>query len=172
MIDLMKQAVAPKEFNNQFDLLPKGTYNCQITSIGDWKPKTQTSLKVFEFDDSARKVKDEKGNDKFTIEKDITTYSAQVIFEVIDGTYKGVKVYYYLNLHPNQPWAVPSFLNACGITDSVHPREIQELCAGSLVTATIEIETYERTVEDKMTGVASIEERERNVVKRIKPISA
>jgi len=171
MIDLMNKAVTPREFNNQYDLLPKGTYNCQIITVGEWKPKQNTTLKVFEFDDSARKVKDAKGNDKYSVLKDVTTYSAQIVFEVMEGTFKGVKVYYYLNLHPNQPWAVPAFLSACGITDEVHPREIESLCKGSLVAVTVETETYNKEIEDKTTGAVTIEERERNTVKRIKPYS-
>jgi len=171
MIDLMNQKIEPKEHNNQFDLLPKGNYECKISSMGEWKPKNNNSLKVFAFDESARKMKDEKGNDIYRMEQNVTTYSSQVVFEVLEGMYKGVKVYYYLNLHPNQPWAVPSFLNACGIQDGVNPREIPNLCVGAVVSVSVEIEIYEKEVMDKVTGVAVFEERERNTVKRIKPVS-
>lgn len=170
MIDLMKNAVQPKEFQNQFELLPKGTYEARVMSIADWKAKEHQTLKVFQFDDSGRKVTD-NGKDVTTIENNVTTYSAQVIFEVTtEGMYKGARVYYYLNLHPNQPWALPSFLNACGIVDSILPRQVQTMCLDSLVNLSVDIEKKAVPTTDKVTGATVDVEREQNVVKKIKAI--
>lgn len=171
MIDMMKQNVKPREFTaTQYDLLPKGAYEVRIATIGEWKPKTQDSLVVYKFDDSGRKVQDANGKDLSTIERGVTTYSSQVIFEVISGAYSGAKVYHYLNLHPNQPWALPAFLSACRITDEVNPNDIKKLCEGVVVTALIDTETRPFKTTDKVTGIVSEELKERNVVKRIKAL--
>jgi hypothetical protein len=169
MINPMKQQYEAKDFKNEFELLPKGEYEAKIVSIGDWKSKVTPSLKVWEYDDKGRKVKDEKGADKFTMESNVTTYSAQVVFEVIDGTFDGVKVYHYLNAHPNQPWAIPSFLNACQVTGQVSIPEIASICVNAFVMIYVDIENKPYPGKpDPITGVVKEETRERNVVKRIK----
>lgn len=171
MIDMMKQNVKPREFNNtQYDLLPKGAYEVKISTVGEWKAKQNDSLTVYKFDDSGRKIQDASGKDISTVERNVTTYSSQVIFEVVSGDYTGAKLYYYLNLHPNQPWALPSFLSACRITEEVNPNDVKKLCEGTLVTAMVDTEVRPFKTTDKVTGIVNEELKERNVVKRIKAL--
>jgi hypothetical protein len=170
MIDLLHKAVEPKEYNNQFEVLPKGKYECRVATIGEWKPKTNAQLSVFEFDSSGKKVQDAAGKDITHIEKNVTTYSCQVIFEVLEGEYAGAKIYYYLNLHPNQPWAFPAFISACGITEAITPDKIQAQCLGSLVNVNVDVENKPVPTTDKTTGLTTMVERERNVVKGIRAL--
>lgn len=166
----MKSAVKPQEFNNQFDLLPKGNYEAKVYSVGEWKSKENASLKVYEFDASARKVKGPDGEDVSTIERDVTTYSTQIVFEITSGMYIGTRVYHYLNLHPNQPWALPSFLSACGVTQMITPDKVKAMCEGSLVTISVDTEIKPYKSIDKVTGATTEEMREKNVVKKIRPV--
>lgn len=169
MIDTMKTTYQAKEFKNEFELLPKGAYEARIVSIAPWKPKDNPTLNVFEYDDRGRKMKDEKGKEISRIEKNVRTYTAQVVFEIIEGAYDGARVYYNLNAHPNQPWAIPAFLNACQVEGEVNIKEIPELCADKLVQIVVDVEPYPYKTTDKVTGATKEEIRERNVVKRIKP---
>lgn len=170
MIDLMNQKIKAQAYSNPFTLLPKGTYGAIITSIDDWKPKENASLKVFQFDTRGRKMLDESGKDLFTIEKNVTTYSARVTFEVNGGDFDGAQIYYYLNLHPNQPWGLPSFLDACGIGE-INPKEVQSKCLNIPVSINVDIEIKDVEVVDKETGLTNIEKRERNAVKSVRKFS-
>ena len=166
----LNKPVQPKEHTSQFELLPKGDYQAKVASIGDWKGKNNPTLKVFEFDSNFRKVQDSNGKDKFTIEQNVQTFSAQVIFEIISGKYAGQRVYYYLNLHPNQPWALASFLNACGIVEETIPLEVQAVCTNAIVEIGVDIETTTKDKTDPVTGATVSEPIDRNVVKKIKAL--
>lgn len=168
---MLKQTYKGEEVTvGQYDVLPKGVYEAKIAQIGEWKPKEHQTLKVYEFDSSNRKVQDHNGKDVTRVENNVTTYSSQIIFEVTSGDYKGARIYYYLNLHPNQPWALPAFLGACGITDDVSPLDVGALCDSLIVSIVVDVEerVYKKT--DKVTGATIEEMKEQNTVKRIKAL--
>lgn len=167
MIDLMNKKVKAQAYSNPFTLLPKGTYSAIISSIDDWKSKDNPSLKVYQFDQRGRKVQDENGKDVFTMEKDVRTYSSRVTFEVTDGNFQGSQVVYYLNLHPNQPWGLPAFLDACGMVE-LDPKEVPSKCLNIPVTINVDIEIKDYEVVDKETGLTSLDKRERNAVKSVR----
>lgn len=168
MIDLMKKTYAPKEQTESFVLLPKGDYVATVRSMGEWNPKQNPVLEVYVFDDEGHKVKDENGKELKERALNVTTYSSQVIFQISEGEFAGKDVYYWLNLHPNQPWAFPAFIHACGVTDEIHPSEAQSLCTGAVVTISVDVETKKYPSTDKVTGLTTEKERTQNVVKRVK----
>lgn len=167
MIDLMKTTVKAQAYKSPYELLPKGDYEAVVKSVDEWRPKVNASLKVFEFDNSGRKVVGPDGKDVFTMEQDVTTYSARVAFEITDGEHRGAVLYYYLNLHPNQPWGLPAFLDACNVGDT-NPKEVQTKCKNAYVTLKVDTEISNRTVVDPTTGLETLEARERNVVKSVR----
>lgn len=169
MIDLNTKVEA-KEQPNTFDLLPAGEYPVVIQEIGEWKTKEHVSLKVLEYDDSGRKKKDDKGKDLFHMEANTKTYTTRVVLKVTDGAFVGSLLYYQLNLHPNQPWAMPAFLHACGVTEPTTPAQIKEACEGSMVVAHVIIDdTGFKTKTDPNTGVETKEATTRNSIKRLSP---
>ena len=171
MIDI-NQAVTAKEQPNTFELLPEGSYTAFIHEIGEWKTKEHASLKVLEYDDNGRKKKDDKGKDLFHMESNVKTYTTRVVLKVADGEYANAFLYYQLNLHPNQPWAIPAFLHACGVTEPTTPAQIKEACEGSMVIAQVIIDDKGfKTKTDPNTGLETKEPITRNSIKRLNPLA-
>lgn len=166
MIDLMNQKTKAQAYTSPFTLLPKGKYTAKVASIDEWKPKDNATLKVFKFDERGRKVQDENGKDVFTVEKNVRTYSARVTFEIIGGEYDGATIFHYLNLHPNQPWGLPAFLDACRV-EELDPKDVKRYCVGAIVNLYIDVELRDYETTDKETGLTNVEKRERNTVKSV-----
>ena len=91
--------------------------------------------------------------------------------EIIGGAYDGRIVFHNLTTHPNMDFNIPNFLYGIGLQE-IAASEIQEKCKGLVCDIDVFTDKYEKTVQDKDTGLDKIEERFINKVKSFKQIPA
>ena len=66
-------------------------------------------------------------------------------------------------------WSIDNFLYAIGI-EELSASQIQSVCVGHECEATIEIDTYEKKVQNKETGIDEIQLKEINRIKSLRPL--
>ncbi len=167
--DLDQEVVAIEASpTTDFGVVPKGAYKLRLLEVSEWKPTTLRTVRVITYDDSFRKVKDASGNDVVTMVDNLTIYNANLKFEIAEGEFKGRWIFHRLGTHPNVPWEIPNFLNALGVP-SIKLSKLDTL-VGEICLANVDIDTYDKKVLDKETGIENIIPTERNVVKRFKAL--
>ena len=169
MIDLNKPIRAREDKGLDFSPAPKGDYVLRVLEVSPWKASKPLDIKVIQRDEKGKALKDEKGNNITKLETGVTIYNSNVSFEIVGGEHEGKRVFYNLTTHPNIPFSIPSFLYGLDIT-SMAASEIPEKCKGRLCFASVDIETYNKTIQNKETGLDEIQSREINKVKNFKQL--
>lgn len=176
IIKSLNDIVESHEATKDFELLPKGDYTLRLTDVPEWTEKFHKALKVFEWDDSFRKVKDASGKDVTEMVNDLTVYTCNIKFESVnkinkDGTvdekWAGNTVWHYLTTHPNKPWDIPTFLHGMGV-DNIRLFNIKSLI-GSTCIASIDIEEYDGTpITNPDTGEETKVKKQKNIIAKFK----
>ena len=165
-LDAKRTARAGGQIN--YDPIPEGDYKLRVKEIEPWKA-SKKDVKVIQRDENGNALKDEKGNNLTELVKDCEFYNYNVKFEVVDGEYAGKLVFHNLTTHPNMSWSIDNFLYAVGI-EELSASQIQSVCVGRECDATVYIDTYEKTVQNKETGLDEVKLREINRIKSLRPL--
>lgn len=171
MVDtsLNKKYSAKDARNNDFSPIPEGTkVIARVKEVGDWKPTTKT-IKVIQKDENGNALLDEKGNKITETVPNCEFYNCDVKMEVVGGDYDGRLVYHNLTTHPNMQFTVPNFMKGIGLEEAT-ASELKEKAVGRLSEIEVTIETYEKTVQNKETGLDEVQERQVNKIKSFKKI--
>lgn len=140
---------AEEQKNTEFELLPKGDYIVKIVEIEPWSKRT---LKNVTLKPSNEKV------------ESVDIYNANVKMEVIEGEHTGRWLFDNLTTHPNMPWVVKGFIYAVG-EENIKLSQIQRL-EGSVCKVHVKIDSYEKKVTDKDTGLETTYTKEKNAIAR------
>jgi hypothetical protein len=152
-----------------FDPIPKGEYEFTVTEIKPWVEAKKT-IKVIQRDEDGKALVDAKGDKVTETVKDCIFYNAQVILEVDKGEYLGRRLFHSITTHPNMPFSIPAFLHGVGLSE-IKASQIQELAVGKRGIASVDIDTYDKKVTDRETGIETTVEKEINRVKNFKPLA-
>lgn len=147
--DLDQEVVGEEQQSMDFELLPKGSYFVKVVEIEPWEKKTLKNVTL------------KPSNEKVA---SVDIFNANVKLEIIDGEYKGRWLFDNLTTHPNMPWVVRGFIFATG-NEKWKLSEIKGL-EGSIMKVSVKIDSYEKKVTDKDTGVETSITKERNAVTR------
>lgn len=165
-LDAKRTARAGGQLN--YDPIPEGDYKLRVKEIEPWK-LSKKDIKVIMRDENGNALKDEKGNNLTELVKDCEFYNCNVKFEVVDGEFAGKLIFHNLTTHPNMSWSIDNFLYAVGI-EELSASQIQGVCVGRECDATVYIDTYEKTVQNKETGLDEVKIREVNRIKSLRPL--
>lgn len=166
-LDAKRTAKAGGQLN--FDPIPDGDYTLRVKEIDPWKSNTK-SIQVIQRDENGNAIKDENGKNVTEKVDNCTFYNCNVKFEIVDdGEFKGRLIFHNLTTHPNMSWSIDNFLYAVGI-EELSAGQIQSACVGKVCEGSVYTDTYEKTVQNKETGIDEIVERKINKVKSLKPL--
>lgn len=152
MINLDSKIEAREDKGFDFTPAPEGDYVLRVKKIEDWVASKPQTIAVIQRDEKGKALKDEKGKNITKLEENVIVYNAKVQLEIVGGESDGKTVFYNLTTHPNAPFNISAFLYGLGIKDIV-ANQIQEKCLGLFCAARVVIEYYDKTVEDKETGI-------------------
>lgn len=150
-----------------YDPVPEGWYTLKVKSIDDWINQVKT-IKVNLKDENNNVIKDENGKNLTEVVNDCSFYNAKVIFEVVDGLYKGKNIFHQLTTHPNMNWTIDNFLYAVG-KEELQASNIKN-CVGLVCLGNVYVDTYTKNVENKKTGMTEEIYRDVNRIRSLKPI--
>ena len=172
MVDtsLNKKYTAQEGGNMDFSPIPDGVYRARVKEVTPWTAKTQT-IKVYQKGEDGKVLTDEKGNKVTETVPNCTFYNCTVKMEIIGGSYDGRIVFHNLTTHPNMDFNIPNFLYGIGLQE-IAASEIQEKCKGLVCDIDVFTDKYEKTVQDKDTGLDKVEEKFVNKVKSFKQVTA
>ena len=168
MIDtsLNRKYKASKGFDNDFSPIPEGEYLVKIKEVSPWK-EDKKNIKVILRDEEGRALKDEKGENITELVKDCKLYNCNIKLEVVEGDYAGRLLFHNLTTHPNMPFSIPNFLYGIGL-DELPAGEINKT-VGYQCIAKVVIDSYDKTVVNKETGLEETVEKLKNAIKSFKP---
>ena len=89
--------------------------------------------------------------------------------EIVGGAYDGRIVFHNLTTHPNMDYTIPNFLYGLGLQE-VAASEIQEKTKGLICDIDVFTDSYDKTVQNKETGLDEIQKRYVNHVKSFKKV--
>lgn len=172
MVDtsLNKRYIAKEGGNLDFSPIPDGVYKARVKEVTPWTAKTQ-NIKVIQRDENGKALLDEKGEQLRELVPNCTFYNCTVKMEIIGGAYDGRLVFHNLSTHPNMPFNIPNFLYGIGLQE-ISASEIQEKTKGLICEIDVFTDKYEKTTQDKVTGLDKVEEKYINKVKSFKQIPA
>lgn len=150
-----------------YDPIPEGDYKLRVKEVDPWKSVKKT-IKVIQKDENGNAIQDEKGNN-VTETQECEFYNCVAKLEVVDGEYAGRVIFHNLTTHPNMDWNIPNFLWGLGLKD-VQASQIQNVCKGKECIAHVYIDSYDKTVQNKETGIDETEKKYVNRVKSFKPL--
>lgn len=170
MVDtsLNKKYTAKEGGAIDFSPIPDGLYRARVKEITPWTAKTQT-VKVFQKDEKGKVLTDEKGNKITETVPNCTFYNCNVKMEIIGGAYDGRIVFHNLTTHPNMDFNIPNFLYGIGLQE-IAASEIQEKCVGLICDIDVFTDSYDKTVQNKETGLDETEKKYVNKVKAFKQV--
>lgn len=151
-----------------YDPIPEGDYLLKVKEIDPWKEVIK-NIKVIQRDEDGNVIKDENGKNVTETVNNCKFYNCNVRFEVVEGDYAGRLIFHNLTTHPNMSWSIPNFLWGLGLTE-LAASEIQKACVGKECFGHVVIEDYEKTVQNKETGLDETTTKEVNKVKSFKPL--
>lgn len=151
-----------------YDPIPEGDYRLKVKDIDPWKEVTKT-VKVIKRDENGQVIQDEKGNNVTETIENCKFYNCTAKMEVVGGEHNGRLIFHNLTTHPNMDWNIPNFLWALGLKD-VQASQIQTECKGRECMAHVFIDTYEKTKQNRETGIDEVEVKEINRIKSFKPL--
>lgn len=149
MIGQLDQVIKPVE-QVSAEPIPVGEYNVKVVKIDDWKKQTKTNVKVNVKDDKGFVLKDDKGKNVTQLHPELIYYTADIVFEILEGPFKGRKIYETLTTHPNALFITEGFLFA--VEKTLSAKDIPTKCIGDVLKVKTKIDTYEKIVTDKQTG--------------------
>lgn len=153
MINLNTKVKAEKSSGVDFSIpVPEGEYTCRVHEIKPWKERTVAKITLSKTGEELTNVK---------------IYNCGVVLEIVEGEYKGRRLFYNLTTHPNMPWIIPNFVYATG-KEELTPAELTTECVGRYVKAVVVIEEKTIEKEDKSTGLVEEETKKVNTVKTVK----
>lgn len=166
-LDAKRTARAGGQIN--YGPIPEGDYTLRVKEIDPWK-MTKKTIQVIQRDENGNALKDEKGKNLTETVNDCEFYNCSVKFEVIDeGEHKGRLVFHNLTTHPNMSWSIDNFLYAVGI-EELSASAIQTVCVGRTCEGSVSIDSYDKVVQNKETGIDEIVVREINRIKSLRPL--
>lgn len=161
--------VAKEGGQTNFEPIPDGEYTLKVKEIDPWKKSTKT-IKVIQRDENGNAIKDEKGNNVTETINNCEFYNCNVKFEVVGGEYNGRVIFHNLTTHPNMNWAIPNFLYALNLKE-LTASQIQSTCVNKECLGTVYTDSYEKTVQNRETGIDEIVTRKVNRIKSLKPLN-
>lgn len=169
MIDtsLNKRYRANRGFDNDFSPIPEGEYNVRIKEVSPWI-ETKKTIKVILRDEDGKALKNDKGENLTELVKDCVYYNCNVKLEVVGGEHDGRLIFHNLSTHPNMPFSIPNFLYGIGM-DELTAAEVNKT-VGTECIAKVVIDSYDKKVVNKDTGLEETVQRTKNAVKSFKPI--
>lgn len=172
MVDtsLNKKYTAKEGGTLDFSPIPDGVYRARVKEVTPWTAKTQ-NIKVIQRDENDKVLFDEKGDKVTELVPNCTFYNCSVTMEIIGGAYDGRFVFHKLTTHPNMGFNIPNFLYGIGLQE-IAASEIQEKCIGRVCDIDVYTDSYEKTVQNKDTGLDEVVEKYTNRVKSFKQIPA
>lgn len=170
MVDtsLDRKYTAKEGGNVDFSPIPDGTYRARVKEVTPWTAKTQ-NIKVIQRDENGKALLDDKGEQVREMVSNCTFYNCNVKMEIIGGTYDGRLVFHNLSTHPNMPFNIPNFLYGIGLQE-IAASEIQEKCKGLVCDIDVYTESYDKTVQNKDTGLDETVSKLINKVRAFKQI--
>lgn len=151
-----------------FDPIPEGEYHLRVKEIDPWKA-TKKNIKVIQKDENGNALQDDKGNNITEMVNNCEFYNCIAKLEVVDGEYAGRIIFHNLTTHPNMDWNIPNFLWALGLKD-LAASQIQTACKGKECLGNVIIDNYEKTVQNKETGIDETVIKTVNRIKSLKPL--
>ena len=164
---LDKKYTAREGGQPNFDPIPEGDYKLRVKEVDPWKSVRKT-IKVIQKDENGNAMQDERGNN-VTETQECEFWNCTAKLEVVDGEYAGRIVYHNLTTHPNMDWNIPNFLYALGLKDLM-ASQIQSTCKGMECIGHVYIDSYDKTVQNKDTGIDEVVKRTVNRIKSFKPL--
>lgn len=164
MIDLNKKYTARKDTGLDFSPAPEGDYVLRVLEVKPWEAKKPQNIQVIQRDENGRAIKDDKGKNVTELEEGVIVYNSFVTFEIAEGDQAGKRVFHNLTTHPNAPFSISSFLYGLGV-ETMAAADIPTQTVGKYAYAKIFIDTYEKQVQDKDTGLMETAIRESNKIK-------
>lgn len=170
MIDtsLNKKYTARESSNVDFSPLPDGKYTARVKEVTPWEAVTK-NIKVILRDEEGRAIKDEKGDNVTEMHNNCTFYNCNVKMEIVGGEYEGRLVFHNLSTHPNMPFQIPAFLYGIGLAE-VAASEIQEKARGKMCEIEVYTDSYDKTIQNKETGLDEVQKKYVNRVKNFKQL--
>lgn len=150
-----------------YDPIPEGEYKLRVKDIDPWKAVKKT-IKVIQKDENGNVLKDANGNN-VTETQECEFYNSIAKLEVVGGEYDGRIIFHNLTTHPNMDWNIPNFLWGLGLKD-VQASQIQTICKGKECYAHVYIDSYDKTVQNKETGIDETVEKLVNRIQSFKPL--
>lgn len=150
-----------------FDPIPEDDYRLRVKEIDPWKEVIKT-VKVIKKDENGNALEDEKGNKLTETIENCKFYNSTAKLEVVGGEYNGRVIFYNLTTHPNMDWNIPNFLWALGLQDA-QASQVQTVCKDRECMGHVYIDSYDKVVQNKETG---IDETQKKYVNRIKSFKA
>ena len=172
MVDtsLNRKYTAREGVSMDFSPIPDGEYTARVKEVTPWTDKTQ-NIKVIQRDEEGKALVDEKGEQIRELQENCTFYNATVKMEIIGGAYNGRIVFHNLSTHPNMPFNIPAYLYGIGMNE-LSASEIQEKTKNRVCLIDVITESYDKTVQNKDTGLDEIEKKYINKVKNFKQLPA
>lgn len=168
MVDtsLNKKYEAREGVNTDFSPIPDGEYLVRIKEVTPWKAETK-NIKVIQRDENGKALVDEKGDKITELVPNCTFYNCTVKLEVVGGAYDGRLIFHNLSTHPNMPFQIPAFLYGIGLKE-LYASEIPEKTKGLTCLVDVVTESYDKTVQNKETGLDEVQKKYINRVKSFK----
>lgn len=172
MVDtgLNRKYTAKEGSVQDFSPIPDGIYTARVKEVTDWVAKTQ-NIKVIQKDEEGKNIVDEKGETVRELVPNCTFYNCNVKFEIVGGAYDGRIIFHNLTTHPNMDFNIPNFLYGIGMNE-LAASEIQKETIGKICDIDVYTDSYEKTIQDKETGLDKVETKYVNRVKNIKKCPA
>ena len=158
---LDRKYVAKEGGQINYDPIPEGDYRLRVKEVEPWKSTTKTISVI---------LKDEKGNNVTETVPICEFYNCIVKFEVVGGEYNGRLIFHNLTTHPNMDWNIPNFLYALGVPE-LSAGQIQNSCKNLECEGHVFIDSYDKTVQNKETGIDEIVKKSINRIKSLKPLN-
>ena len=166
---LDRKYVAKEGGQTNFDPIPEGDYRLKVKDIDPWKEVIKT-IKVIKKDENGNALEDEKGNKLTETVENCKFYNSIAKLEVVGGEYNGRIIFHNLTTHPNMDWNIPNFLYALGVPE-LSAGQIQAYCKGLECVGHVYIDSYNKIVQNKETGIDEEVKKQVNRIKSLKPLN-
>lgn len=172
MVDtsLNKRYTAEEGGAPDFSPIPDGIYRARVKEVAPWESKTQ-NVQVIQKDENGKAITNEKGEKVRELVPNCTFYNCTVKMEIVGGAYDGRIVFHNLTTHPNMDYTIKNFLYGLGLQE-ISASEIQEKTKGLTCDIDVFTDSYDKTVQNKETGLDEVQKRYVNHVKSFKKIES
>lgn len=165
---LDRKYVAKEGGQPNYDPIPEADYRLRVKDIDPWKAVTKT-VKVIQRDEEGNALQDAKGENITETIPNCEFYNCTAKLEVVGGEYNGRIIFHNLTTHPNMDWNIPNFLYALGLKDLM-ASQIQTACKGMECIGHVYIDTYDKVIQNRETGIDETVKKTVNRIKSFKPL--